>query len=756
MTKRQTREQLGLPPDGLEKEGIAVIRGHDRLVVYHDIDRRPLIRFGQDDGSAELLLSTLHQDIRKNPPVPKHIQKIGSQVRQHSPMLIRDGTMLWHHGAENTGCKPVLDRLPDTPTIGLCAVYMPTRSRRNERVADCPGDQVGGVFETVHLINGVESHRSERWDDCVSRPPVEASRFRWETHPERTNCHRAMRDVSLGIIARRGIHDFRISGEYREERKKWTYTETFPKEWSLPPLVLTWTDPWIVKRDTCQATWNTRGSESGSRKIDRCTQETRRDLTWRWRQGRTSARMQNNPHVRRGAWRDVGALDCPPTQRWTTSKTETGSYGVGRCKQARRRTATSHWRLLGTPWSKKEVQRVTYSAWRDVGGLDCPWDYWSTSSTETGSHKVNGCTQRRQRTVTSHWRQSARPGSAKQLRYKTHGSWRDVGQPNCPDRWTTWTTSENQSRNQRVNDCTQSQKRTVTTHWRQKVDAGGARIGGRVIVRTTRSPWRNDGKPVCGPKLSTTETVETRTVPAGQCKQRQQRKVVRRWLTFPVDSRFPSLSGKRIPASQRPVTHHPWRDVGKPYDCPKPVASTTVSTQTRSSCHQTTQESRHTSAEYRLFVDTRQVTHSWLTYPDGRRERGKPPFTYGPWQRERQTYSCRPDSGGGGNYGGGESAATGRGYDTDGDGVTDSTNPSGGHYGYSDRGVGAEASGGWSGGSFGVGSWSGSSDLGGGGWSGGFGSGSRGRGGDDRGGVGWGSNSGESESGGSDPWGGLR
>ena len=104
LTARQTREQLGLPPDGLEREGIAVIRGFERLVVYHDIEQRRLVRFGQEDDSAELLLSTLQQDIRQNPPVPKHIQKADSQVRQHSPMLIKGGKMLCKHSPKAACC----------------------------------------------------------------------------------------------------------------------------------------------------------------------------------------------------------------------------------------------------------------------------------------------------------------------------------------------------------------------------------------------------------------------------------------------------------------------------------------------------------------------------------------------------------------------------------------------------------------------------------------------------------------------------
>ena len=367
LTARQTREQLGLPPDGLEREGIAVIRGFDRLVVYHDMERRGLVRFGQEDDSAQLLLSTLHQDIRRNPPVPKHIQKIGSQVRQHSPHLIKDGKMLWHHGAENEGCKPVLDRLPQTPTIGLCAVYMPTKSRRNERVADCPGDQVGGVFETVHLINGEESRRSKRWDDCVAKPPVEQSRFRWVGHPDRKDCRKALYDARYALHAN-GIRNYRITGQYREERKEWSYREDFPPEWSLPPLVLTWNDPWIVKRDTCRLTWDTAGSENGRYRVGQCAQDRRRSLTYHWQQSRTSGRRPANPPVTRGSWRDVGRADCP-------------------------------------------------------------YNNFTTTETETGTYKVNGCTQRRQRTVTSHWRQSARPGSKRQLRYKTNGPWRDVGSP---------------------------------------------------------------------------------------------------------------------------------------------------------------------------------------------------------------------------------------------------------------------------------------------------------------------------------------
>ena len=45
LSVKETRELLGLPPGGLEREGIGVIRGFDRLVVYHDMERRGLVRF---------------------------------------------------------------------------------------------------------------------------------------------------------------------------------------------------------------------------------------------------------------------------------------------------------------------------------------------------------------------------------------------------------------------------------------------------------------------------------------------------------------------------------------------------------------------------------------------------------------------------------------------------------------------------------------------------------------------------------------
>ena len=705
-----------------------------------------LLRFGRDEDSAERLLATLQDDIRKNPPAPKHIQKIGSQVRQHSPMLIRDGRMLWHHGEENTGCKPVLDRLPETPTIGLCAVYMPTKSRRNERVADCPGDQVGGVFETVHLINGEENSRSKRWDDCVAKPPVGQSRFEWVEHPDRRNCRKALYDARYALHAK-GIRDYQITGEYREERKEWSYREEFPKEWSLSALDLTWNDPWIVKRDTCRLTWDTSGGEDGTYRVGQCTQNRRRSLTYHWQQSRTSGRRAASPAVSRGAWRDVGGLDCP-YDNFTTTETETGTYTVGGCTQRRQRTVTSHWRQSTRPGSTKQLVRKSPGKWRDVGQRDCPdrWTTWATSEKQSRTQRVNGCTQNQARTVTTHWRQKVNTGGERMgnrtiVRVES-SPWRDVGRADCPYRY--FTTTETETGTYRVNGCTQRRQRTVTSHWRQSARPGSS----KQLRYKTNGAWRDVGRPNCPQSVhSSAVHHEYRTIAVGSCKQGQKRKVTRFYLTRAdgtQEAGFPfSVFGR-------------YTNVGGLFDCPKPVASTTVSTQTRSSCHQTTQESRHTAAQYTLFTYNRQVTYHWLTYADGRREAGKPPFTYGPWVRERQTRSCSTGSGGSGGGNQGESAPMGRGYDTDGDDVTDSTNPSGGHYGYSDSGLGAEASGGWTGGGFGKGEWSGSGNLGGGdNWSGGFGRGSRGRDNSDRGSDGWGNNSGESDNGG-DPWGGLR
>ena len=555
LTRRETRELLGLPAEGLEREGIAVLRQDERILVYHDIERRGLVRYGQDSDAAERLLATLHRDIRLNPPVAKQQTSISYQLHMNMPLLIKDGRMLEHDGFEHTVCQTMIDRLPKTPTIGVCSLPQPRMARREDRIGDCPDDQVGGVFETVLLINGEESQRLGRWDDCVPKPPEGESVS--VTRIERPSCGPLRLDLQVELYKRHGRSRVGVpKGTYERRRKEWTHTETFPAQWQLPPLVLTWNDPWQVS-DGCYVPYR-------------------------------------------------------------TTREESRTVAVGRCTQKRRRTRTSHWQAYldsaGRERRRPDRPSVTHSQWRDVGQSVCPWDYWTTSATESGSHKVNGCTQRRQRSVTSHWRQSARPGSTKQLRYKTHGQWRNVGSPNC-------------------------------------------------------------AKPVPSSEV----THQWRTVTVGSCKQRQKRRVERFYLT--------RADGKQEAGFPYAVFGR-YTNVGGLFDCPKPVASTTVSTQTRRSCHQTRQESRHTSAEYRLFVYKRQVTHNWLTYPDGRREAATPPARYGPWVPERQTYSCRPGGGGGGAFNSGDSAGTT--YDTDGDGRTDSTQPGpAGHFGSSTSGLGS-------------------------------------------------------------------
>ncbi len=560
LTRRETRELLGLPAEGLEREGVAVLRQDERILVYHDIERRGLVRYGQDSDAAERLLATLHRDIRLNPPVAKRQTPISYQLHMNMPLLIKDGRMLEHDGFEHTVCQTMIDRLPKTPTIGVCSLPQPRMARREDRIGDCPDDQVGGVFETVLLINGEESQRLGRWDDCVPKPPEGESVS--VTRIERPSCGPLRLDLQVELYKRHGRSRVGVpKGTYERRRKEWTHTETFPAQWQLPPLVLTWNDPWQVS-DGCYVPYR-------------------------------------------------------------TTREESRTVAVGRCTQKRRRTRTSHWQAYldsaGQERRRPDRPSVTHSRWRDVGQSVCPWDYWTTSATESGSHKVNGCTQRRQRSVTSHWRQSARPGSTKQLRYKTHGQWRNVGSPNC-------------------------------------------------------------AKPV----PSSVVFYQYRTVTVGSCKQGQKRRVERFYLT--------RADGKQEAGFPYAVFGR-YTNVGGLFDCPKPVASTTVSTQTRRSCHQTRQESRHTSAEYRLFVYKRQVTHNWLTYPDGRREAGNPPARYGPWVREGQTYSCRPGGGGGGAFNSGDSPGTT--YDTDGDGRTDSTQPGpAGHFGSSTSGLGSST--GWS------------------------------------------------------------
>ena len=468
----QSRERLGLPAAGLDREGIAVRRHKDRMIIYHDTARRGLLRFSQAGRNAQTLLATLHRDIRLNPPVARQHRPIGEQLDEHMPLLIRDGNIFHHDGTEATACQAP-DGLP-AMTIGLCSgIKLPDPLRLRVTFRRCVDNEAGdGSMTFYRVIEGKEP-------DC--------------------------------------------------------------------------------------AHWNS----------------------------------------------------------WRTSEIETGTYSVNNCTQRRQRTVTLHWREKvgadGKRVGETELVRKTRGSWRDVGQSVCPWDYWTTSATESGSHKVNGCTQRRQRSVTSHWRQSARPGSTKQLRYKTHGQWRNVGSPSC-------------------------------------------------------------AKPV----PSSVVFYQYRTVTVGSCKQGQKRRVERFYLT--------RADGKQEAGFPYAVFGR-YTNVGGLFDCPKPVASTTVSTQTRRSCHQTRQESRHTSAEYRLFVYKRQVTHNWLTYPDGRREAATPPARYGPWVPERQTYSCRPGGGGGGAFNSGENPGTT--YDTDGDGRTDSTQPGpAGHFGSSTSGLGSAT--GWS------------------------------------------------------------
>ena len=378
------------------------------------------------------------------------------------PLLIKDGRMLEHDGFEHTVCQTMIDRLPKTPTIGVCSLPQPRMARREDRIGDCPDDQVGGVFETVLLINGEESQRLGRWDDCVPKPPEGESVS--VTRIERPSCGPLRLDLQVELYKRHGRSRVGVpKGTYERRRKEWTHTETFPAQWQLPPLVLTWNDPWQVS-DGCYVPYR-------------------------------------------------------------TTREESRTVAVGRCTQKRRRTRTSHWQAYldsaGHERRRPDRPSVTHSQWRDVGQSVCPWDYWTTSATESGSHKVNGCTQRRQRSVTSHWRQSARPGSTKQLRYKTHGQWRNVGSPNC-------------------------------------------------------------AKPVPSSEV----TYQWRTVTVGSCKQRQKRRVERFYLT--------RTDGKQEAGFPYAVFGR-YTNVGGLFDCPKPVASTTVSTQTRRSCHQTRQESRHTS-----------------------------------------------------------------------------------------------------------------------------------------------------------------
>ena len=394
LSAQETREILGLPEDGLEQEGISVVRASDIMIVYHDIERRRLVRFGQDEGAAERLLATLHQDIRENPPVPKHITKVRSQLFEHMPLLIKGGKMFQHNGLEYTACRNLLDRIPDTPTIALCGVYTPRTSRENIRVGDCTGDRIGGVFRTVYLINGEESRRSEPWDNCVPKPPLGASQQEREEVERECHNHPRMTEFLSGLIGSYGNgYDFEIDGDFHRQRTHWVHKEEFPDTWKLPPLVLRWKDEWDVHVDTCAVLWKTDATETETRPKDRCRQDWQRDLIYRWSQRPDGSRQPGNPPVKlRRDWYEVGGYyDCPPPQRWTTGETETGSYRVKGCRQGRQRTVTKHWLLRGEPWSTTELEYTTRGEWSDVGGrTDCRPRVVSTGGGDNGGGGENG------------------------------------------------------------------------------------------------------------------------------------------------------------------------------------------------------------------------------------------------------------------------------------------------------------------------------------------------------------------------------
>ena len=394
LSAEETRVRLGLPPQGLDQEGIAVIRHrHGPVLVYFDIERRPLVRFGQDGEAAELLLSALRQDITRNPPAPAREIPVDSQVREHMPMLVDNGRLIGPFGMEAPGCQALLDHVGDTPTIALCGNYMPRKDRRHERVGDCTNGQIGSQYETVHLINGGEEPDTRvRWDDCVPKPPEGGSTFELE---RQTGCgnHPDIKDLFISISSRAGNNGVDIGGEFSRERKLWVHTETFPDEWKLPPLVLRWTDDWTVIDDECVVTWSTDHIETETRPNDQCKQDWRRELIRFWQQRPGGVRQPGNPSVQtRRDWYEEGSYyDCPPPRYWMTGNTESDSYSVNDCTQNRQRTVTSHWRNLGTPGSTDEVYNTSYGQWRDVGGrYDCPPPPTNVSSNSGGGGGYGG------------------------------------------------------------------------------------------------------------------------------------------------------------------------------------------------------------------------------------------------------------------------------------------------------------------------------------------------------------------------------
>ena len=325
-TVETTRRILKLPPKGLNRDYIAVLRCEGRMIVYLDTDRRMAER-GEPFvwlESARSLRAILHRDIRRNPPVSKLTMTIENQYREYMPLLIGNDEMVHHHGVRHPVPDCMKGKLPGIPTVGFHYGGGPKETRERRKIRECPKGEVGrGVYQTVYFLNGRESRRDPEWIGCQDKPDEATSTYVPERR--RMTCGDLLGDLHAELAAQKGAGKVDPPiGEFVQFRKSWTYRHVYPKDWLLRDLVLTWQDDWEKpEKNTCHVKWRREEPREERWTEGNCgTRQTRRKITHRitWHHGNTtngypaiSFPDAGRPGYDRDGWKDTGVTKtCPP------------------------------------------------------------------------------------------------------------------------------------------------------------------------------------------------------------------------------------------------------------------------------------------------------------------------------------------------------------------------------------------------------------------------------------------------------------